>query len=110
MTIKEKYSCPCCGYALLEGPPYANMNARPSKPHGRPPYSERYGMPSYDVCSCCGYEYGNDDEPGTAEPFSFEVYLANWIKDGCEWFEEEKKPTNWNLESQLKNAGIDSEE
>lgn len=63
-------------------------------------------MPSYEVCSCCGFEFGNDDDPGTASPVTFEQYLAEWISDGTHWLDATKRPTNWSLEEQLMRATV----
>lgn len=73
-----------------------------------PPYSKYFGDASYDVCPCCGFEFGNDDEPGTGKPTTFEEYLHDWIGAGCEWFLPEKRPENWDLGRQLDRAGITS--
>jgi hypothetical protein len=73
-----------------------------------PPYVQWLGKPSYEVCLCCGFEFGNDDEPGTAEPVSFETYLKDWIEGGAIWFDSKAKPSNWSLSVQLAAAGIAS--
>jgi hypothetical protein len=60
------------------------------QPHGvvlRPPYEDFLGRPSYEVCPRCGFEFGNDDNPGTAEPDSFESYRASWEAEGRPWFD-----------------------
>jgi hypothetical protein len=72
----------------------------------RPPYGVHFGDASYEVCDCCGFEFGNDDEPGTGEPTSFKDYLADWISDGMNWFEPRSKPLLWSLDDQLSHAGI----
>jgi len=41
-----------------------------------PPHENQLGRPSYEVCAQCGFESGSDDNPGTAAPLSFEVYLV----------------------------------
>jgi hypothetical protein len=74
--------------------------------HGTPPYCIKYGFPSYEICPCCGYEFGNDDNPGTAEAVSFDDYRREWIASGAEWFESEAKRDGWNMEAQLTRAGI----
>jgi hypothetical protein len=63
-------------------------------------------MPSYDVCACCGFEFGFDDNPGTAEPQSFEAYRLGWRDDGCRWFDATKRPEGWSPVEQAKAAGI----
>jgi hypothetical protein len=30
----------------------------------------------------CAFEFGNDDNPGTAEPMSFAEYRAEWVARG----------------------------
>jgi hypothetical protein len=71
-----------------------------------PPYSKFFGMPSYEVCDCCGYEFGNDDEPGTGRPVSFETYRKEWIRQGCQWFSPNKKPEDWRLDEPLRNLAL----
>jgi hypothetical protein len=70
----------------------------------RPPYVIHFGTPSYEVCGCCGFEFGNDDDPGTTEPVSFEEYLSEWRANSCKWFNESLKPAPWSLTAQLKLA------
>ena len=41
---KKKYICPVCGYDRLEEPVY-----------------DEIGEPSFEICSCCGVEFGFDD-------------------------------------------------
>jgi hypothetical protein len=69
--------CPVCGSAELTAPPYECWPP-PSDLVLTPPYEDQLGRPSYEVCPNCGFEFGNDDNPGTAEPQSFERYRAEW--------------------------------
>src|SRR5262245_19086796 len=98
--------CPCCGYSPLIVPAYRFLGPPPWKHPGPPPYCQWHGKPSYDVCACCGFEFGNDDEPGTALPVTFAQYLAEWIAGGCEWFDPAPRPEDWDLAQQLRAAGI----
>jgi len=98
-----KFTCPCCGYFGLDLAPYAKMVSPSVEKSTKPPYSRYFGDPSYEVCPCCGFEFGNDDEPGTGSPVSFDEYLREWIKDGKVWFDESKRPDNWSFEEQLKS-------
>lgn len=75
------YVCPVCGSAELERAPYATWPP-PDDLTLIPPYEDQLGMPSYEVCPNCGFEFGNDDNPGTAPPSSFAEYLADWESDG----------------------------
>lgn len=90
----------------LEERPYQDLERVPVPDHVEPPYSRHFGMPSYEVCDCCGFEFGNDDEPGTAEGVSFATYLADWMSRGATWANPRCKPTGWSLEGQLAEAGI----
>lgn len=54
-----------------------------------PPYEDQLGRPSYEVCPCCGFEFGNDDNPGTAPPRSFSAYRARWAQLGYPIFDPE---------------------
>lgn len=103
----KKYICPCCGYNKLEFRPYEIDIVFPLDTKISIPYSKHFGGPSYGICDCFGYEYGNDDEPGTSEGVTFSQYLKKWINDGCNWFNPAKKPEYWDLKEQLHNAKIE---
>jgi len=55
--------------------------------------------PSYEFCSCCGVEFGNEDY--TIE--SVRKYRLNWGKNGFKWFRPNEKPQDWDIGGQLKN-------
>lgn len=50
-----------------------------------PPYEDLLGRSSYEICPRCGVEFGNDDNPGTAPPMSFEAYRLEWEAGGRPW-------------------------
>lgn len=52
-----------------------------------PPYESTLGKPSYEVYPNCGFEFGNDDNPGTARPDSFEQYRRRWVAEGSPRFD-----------------------
>jgi len=103
-TKNQNNICPCCGYEKLKAPAYKEISTPPFAPDLTPPYEQYYGKASFLYCACCGYEFGADD----AEPhkISFRTYLANWIGNGCHWYEPLKTPKDWVLEKQLEKAGI----
>jgi len=84
----SSYICPVCGYDGLEELPY-----------------NEYGNPSYEICHCCGFEYGFDD---LDQGYSFKKYREDWIEDGKKWFSPENKPDNWNYNSQIEKIRIAS--
>jgi hypothetical protein len=75
------YTCPVCQYPGLTAKPY-ELWPPPDGVVLAPPYWRSLGRPSYEVCPRCGFEFGNDDNPGTAEPVSFEQYRREWEADG----------------------------
>jgi hypothetical protein len=80
------YECPVCRYVGLQVKPYETWPP-PSTLVLTPPYEDLLGKPSYEVCPRCGFEFGNDDNPGTAAPLSFEEYRHEWVAGGCQWFD-----------------------
>jgi hypothetical protein len=79
------YTCPVCGFNKLEESPYDN------------------GSASFEICSCCGFQFGFDDDD---QGYSFESYREDWIKRGFPFFSSHKKPPIWNVEAmqqQLRN-------
>jgi hypothetical protein len=55
--------------------------------------------PTYEICPCCGVEFGNEDYTLN----SIRIYRENWIKSGSSWFDPKEKPNNWNLHEQLQH-------
>ena len=56
---------------------------------------------SFDICDCCGCEYGCDDTS---------TYRDTWLKKGAPWFMKEKCPREWHLKEQIKNIIVDWDE
>lgn len=81
-----KNICPVCGYDGLEEMPY-----------------DQDGNPSYEICDCCGFEFGFDDD---SEGISFEEYRKKWIEEGAEWFNPDMKPKGWDIKRQLSNINV----
>jgi len=70
--------CPICGYGPAFG--YAS------------PEELRH---SYDICACCGCEFGYDDNV---------AHYEQWVAKGCPWFKSKARPPNWSLEEQLTHT------
>lgn len=73
-------NCRVCGY-LLDSPPWGD--------DGR--------TPNFEICPCCGVEFGYED--GTVD--SARKYRDTWIANGATWFEQKLMPNEWNLLLQL---------
>lgn len=78
----EKYICPVCGFNNLD----------------------EYPDLSYEICPCCGVEYGFDDFD--FKSLTFDTIRNKWLNEGAKWFNKKEKPKNWNLEEQLKNLEL----
>ena len=68
--------CPICGYGPFEEAYESAVKLRCS----------------FDICPCCGCEYGYDD---------LESYYEVWASSGFKWFNPKFKPENWSIEHQL---------
>lgn len=83
--MKKNYTCPVCGYDKIENPIY-----------------DKDGYGTYEICVCCGFEFGCDDYPKKEEAFI--KWRNNWIIDGCQWFSQSTtKPKVWDPKRQLEN-------
>ena len=65
-----------------------------------PPWGDDGKTPSFEICDCCGVEFGYED--ATIE--SIKRFRDKWIKSGAKWFNAKKKPDAWSLEEQFKNV------
>ena len=81
--MDNKFICPVCGFDQLKEPAYGQD-----------------GEPSYQICPCCGFEFGFDD--GTKSE-TFISYREKWIKTGALWFNQKLRPQNWSIDAQLEN-------
>ncbi len=62
-----------------------------------PPWGVDGKCPTYEICSCCGVEFGNEDS-------SLEwihQYRNKWESDGYNWFEPKRKPIIWDPRVQM---------
>ena len=71
------YTCPVCYYVRMQDPPR-----------------------DYNICECCGTEFGNDDDGRTHEELR-----SDWIANGTPWFFR-SAPVGWNPWSQLLGAYV----
>lgn len=77
----SKYKCLICGYSELPDEPYTNNS------------------PSYEMCPCCGFQYGLDDyHKYKTKKELFLEWRINWIDGGCKWFSKSiLEPKDWNI-------------
>ena len=75
----HKNNCRVCGYTLKV-----------------PPWGEGEQTPSWEICPCCGTEFGYEDN--TIK--SVKIKRTDWIKKGEKWFDEKQKPNDWSFKKQ----------
>jgi hypothetical protein len=76
------HTCPVCGWPELAEPPRSPT-----------------GSASYEICPCCGFEFGFDDD---ARGETYDQARARWIADGQRWWSTSRPaPENWNPSHQL---------
>ncbi len=81
--MTDEHICPACGFTGLSEEPYSAS-----------------GGGSYEICDCCGFEYGyTDDDQG----FTFESWRQKWIEAGMPWGWNKygPAPAGWDPEAQL---------
>lgn len=81
----ENFACRVCGLIQCEEP-----------------WGESGENPSFEICDCCGVEFGYEDY--TKE--SVKAYRKKWLETGANWWELKKKPKNWDIEKQLQNIPV----
>ena len=76
------HSCPICAYPGLEEPPRS-----PS------------GGGSYEICPCCGFQFGvTDDDDGV----SCDTWRLHWAEEGMQWFSRGvPAPAGWDARAQF---------
>jgi hypothetical protein len=76
------HRCSVCGYLGLEHPPRGGD-----------------GGGSLEICPCCGFQHGFDDDDRSVTP---EAWRSEWIKGGLRWWSRgTAAPAGWDATAQL---------
>lgn len=67
-----------------------------------PPWGADGRTPSFELCECCGTEFGYED----ATQAGVERARARWAASGYVWAEPTSRPVGWDPQDQLTAAGI----
>lgn len=78
------HTCLVCGFPHLTEPP-------------RP----KTGGGSFEICPCCGYQFGVDDDD---EQIPYDKARADWILQGMPWRGSNPPPRHWDPKDQLSRA------
>ncbi|MEV6288093.1 hypothetical protein [Kribbella sp. NPDC051770] len=66
-------------------------------PQLTPPWGDDGKSPTFEICDCCGTEFGYDD----ATPAGITRARARWKASGFQWFTASARPEGWNADAQL---------
>jgi transcription elongation factor Elf1 len=81
-----KFVCPVCGFNELPEPAY-----------------DETGTSSFEICPCCGTEFGYDDSS-----VKHSELRKKWISAGAKWWSKaQRTPLGWNAAQQLHNVKND---
>lgn len=81
----QLYICRICGSEQLEAP-----------------QSEDGESPTYDICDCCGVEFGYEDSTLKG----IKMYRSKWLDNGAKWYHKKSEPESWSLEEQLSHMQV----
>lgn len=84
--LNDTYRCRVCGLIQKD-----------------PPWGLDGQTPNFDICNCCGVEFGYGDCTLNA----VKSFREKWINSGASWDCPEAKPSHWSLEEQIKNIPKD---
>ena len=70
--------------------------------HEDPPWGEDGDTPSYNICECCGVEFGYED----ATPQATSRFRQAWLEGGAQGWDKARRPCNWDLGAQLARIGV----
>jgi hypothetical protein len=64
-----------------------------------PPWGLDGQCPTYEICDCCGLEFGYGD----CTPEAARAWRKHWIETGTQWKCPEERPVNWSADEQMRN-------
>lgn len=80
------YHCRVCGYKHLDFP-----------------WGSDGRTPSFEICDCCGVEFGYEDSTRAG----IRAYRERWLAEGAPWFDPKQKPAGWTPEVQLQGIPVE---
>ena len=83
MLGSEIYHCRVCGLRLDD-----------------PPWGADGRTPLYEVCPCCGVEFGYQDASRTGA----KKHREKWLNEGARWGEPGERPADWSAIAQLEQV------
>ena len=68
-----------------------------------PPWGDDDATPSFEICDCCGVEFGYEDTTRA----SVARYRESWLKAGARWQSPRMRPESWNVYRQLEDIPLE---
>lgn len=65
----------------------------------QPQYGEDGCTPTFEICSCCGVEFGYEDITAAG----VERFRAAWMRRGKKWFDPDVMPKGWSWDRQKES-------
>ena len=85
--VEDKFKCRVCG-----------LDQSPDLPWG-----ENGDHASFNICSCCGVEFGYEDD----SPENCRSVRRNWVEvRRCAWFSPKDRPLDWDMPGQLRSIPL----
>jgi len=82
MNAGAEYCCRVCGLR-----------------HDDPPWGVDGRTPLFELCDCCGVEFGYQD----STPVGAKRFRDAWLTAGAAWYKPAGRPPGWQLEAQLRD-------
>jgi len=67
------------------------------------PWGEDGRTPTFEICDCCGVEFGYEG----AIVHAAKVYRHEWLQKRAPWSRPKARPATWDLEHQLESVPND---
>ncbi|KAB0603055.1 hypothetical protein F7R19_10270 [Cupriavidus pauculus] len=64
-----------------------------------PPWGDDGNSPTWEICPCCGTEFGYED----STPASAREMRSRWIAGGKQWLDKREKSADWDFGIQSKH-------
>jgi hypothetical protein len=63
-----------------------------------PPWGDDGRTPNFQICDCCGVEFGYED----VSPASVKSARSTWLAKGAPWFNPKARPLIWDVGKQME--------
>ena len=67
--------------------------------YATPPWGDDGRTPTFEICDCCGVEFGYED----CLPVGAQRARAEWMSNGAPWFNPDARPPDWDRDAQMRS-------